>query len=54
LSDGAGHALRIAGLPDHHDDPFNRMIVAQALVEGLTLLTADRTLRQYDVELLAP
>ena len=48
----AAHALRVADLPDHHRDPFDRMIIAQALVEGAPLLTADRTLRAYGPELL--
>jgi PIN domain nuclease of toxin-antitoxin system len=52
LSISAAHALRVADLPDHHRDPFDRMIVAQALVEGTPLLTADKTLGRYGVELL--
>lgn len=35
------HALAIVGLPDHHRDPFDRILIAQALVEGMTLVTAD-------------
>ncbi len=54
LEISAAHALRIADLPAHHRDPFDRMIVAQALVEGAPLLTADRALGQYAVELLSP
>jgi PIN domain nuclease of toxin-antitoxin system len=53
LDISAAHALRIANLPGHHRDPFDRMIVAQALVEGAPLLTADRALRGYGVELMA-
>jgi PIN domain nuclease of toxin-antitoxin system len=52
LDISAAHALRIANLPDHHRDPFDRMIVAQALVEGVPLLTADRVMRRYGVEAL--
>src|SRR5207244_4210259 len=44
------HALRVGELPPHHRDPFDRMIVAQAQVEHLPILTADRTFDQYDVE----
>jgi PIN domain nuclease of toxin-antitoxin system len=51
LDISAAHALRIAELPAHHRDPFDRMIVAQALVEGVPLLTADRVLRRYGVEM---
>ena len=43
------HSLRVAELPLHHRDPFDRMLVAQAHCDGLTLLTADPLLRQYDV-----
>lgn len=46
------HAERIAGLPHHHRDPFDRMLVAQAQAEGLTLVTHDRLLEPYDVEIL--
>ena len=44
------HAMRAAGLPPHHRDPFDRMLVAQAQTEGLTLLSADRQLIAYDVD----
>ncbi len=46
------HALAVAELPDHHRDPFDRLLVAQARLDGLTLLTADRALGRYDVELV--
>ncbi len=45
------HALRVAGLPAHHRDPFDRLLIAQAQIEGLVLMTADRQLEPYDVEL---
>lgn len=45
------HALRVAELPAHHSDPFDRLLVAQAQVEGHTLLTADRELAKYDVSI---
>ena len=54
LEISADHALRVGDLPHHHRDPFDRMIVAQALVEGARLLTADRALDEYGVELLKP
>jgi len=41
------HAVRVARLPPHHDDPFDRALVAQALVEPLTLLTRDAGLAPY-------
>jgi PIN domain nuclease of toxin-antitoxin system len=46
------HAQLAPKLPPHHRDPFDRMLVAQANVEGLVLVSADRALRPYDVELL--
>ena len=46
------HAEHAAGLPRHHKDPFDRMLVAQARAEGLTLVTHDRLLEPYEVEIL--
>jgi PIN domain nuclease of toxin-antitoxin system len=43
------HAEIAGKLPLHHRDPFDRMLVAQAMVENLTLVTADRRLKDYDV-----
>lgn len=43
----AGHAARTATLPWHHRDPFDRLLVAQALTEPLHLMTADRQLVRY-------
>lgn len=42
------HALQVGALPHHHRDPFDRLLLAQALVEGLTFLTVDRQLAAYD------
>jgi len=41
------HAVAIEGLPPLHKDPFDRILVAQAMVEGIVLLTADTMLAQY-------
>ena len=46
------HVLHVALLPDHHRDPFDRILVAQAQLEGLTIVTADRALSAYDVPVL--
>jgi len=43
------HALRAGELPPHHRDPFDRLLIAQAQIEGLTVLTADRAFAKYDV-----
>lgn len=48
------HAVRAPQLPPHHRDPFDRMLVAQAQVESLTLVSADRALELYDVDILDP
>jgi len=46
------HALRVAALPAHHADPFDRLLVAQAQIERMTLMTADPGIPPYDVETL--
>ena len=45
------HTKVIESLPHHHGDPFDRMLIAQAQVEGLTLVTSDRHMRRYQVAL---
>ncbi len=47
------HGLIAGRLPSHHADPFDRMLVAQAQAEGLTLVTRDPVLQQYGVTTLA-
>lgn len=49
----ARHGIRAGGLPRHHDDPFARMLIAQAQAEDLTVVTHDRTLEKYEVRILA-
>jgi len=46
------HALRVADLPPHHSDPFDRLLVAQAQVERMTLMTADPQMVAYDLPIL--
>ncbi|TDE89479.1 type II toxin-antitoxin system VapC family toxin [Occultella glacieicola] len=46
------HALRAGELPDHHRDPFDRILVAQAQMLGTPLVTADRILQEYEVEII--
>jgi len=46
------HALAAGALPGHHSDPFDRMLIAQAKIESLTLMTRDVRLRDYDVQVL--
>jgi PIN domain nuclease of toxin-antitoxin system len=45
------HAFHAGQLPHHHRDPFDRMLVAQAQVESLALLSNDQQLNHYDVEI---
>jgi len=47
------HAVAAGGLPWHHRDPFDRMLVAQARLEGLTVMTEDRRIRAYSVDTVA-
>jgi len=42
------HALYAGALPRHHDDPFDRMLVAQALLEKLTIITRDKSIPAYN------
>jgi PIN domain nuclease of toxin-antitoxin system len=44
------HAFRVASLPPHHHDPFDRLLVAQAQMEELSVLTADRQFERYEVK----
>jgi PIN domain nuclease of toxin-antitoxin system len=44
------HALSVADLPSYHHDPFDRMLIAQARMERMTLMTADRIFGKYAVE----
>lgn len=48
----APHAVELLALPRPHGDPFDRMLIAQALAEGLTLVTEDAAIRRYEVALL--
>jgi PIN domain nuclease of toxin-antitoxin system len=44
-----GHAFAVGDLPEHHRDPFDRMLVAQSKVEGLTLVSRDSRLKKYKI-----
>lgn len=46
------HALRIGDLPDHHSDPFDRLLVAQAQELAIPIVTADHQLSAYSVDLV--
>ncbi|MFI8104137.1 type II toxin-antitoxin system VapC family toxin [Streptomyces sp. NPDC086023] len=47
------HGIRAAQLPFHHRDPFDRILIAQAQTEGLTLVTRDKHIPRYDVAVLS-
>ena len=46
------HALAVADLPEHHPDPFDRLLIAQAQIGALTIVTADAVFGDYDVRVL--
>jgi len=48
----ADHGLALANLPLHHRNPFDRLLISQARAEGLTLLSADARIADYDVALI--
>ena len=53
LSITVEHAAAASELPRHHDDPFDRMLVAQAASDGLTVVTRDARIARYDVPVLS-
>jgi PIN domain nuclease of toxin-antitoxin system len=46
------HATHLGDLPRHHNDPFDRILIAQAVMEGLTVVSGDPQLRRYPVKVL--
>ena len=52
LSINHSHALHVASLPPHHRDPFDRLLISQAQMEGLSIMTVDKQFRLYEVELI--
>jgi PIN domain nuclease of toxin-antitoxin system len=47
------HALKVTGLHEHHRDPVERLLIAQAQIEHLTIMTADKTFEAYDVAVVS-
>lgn len=47
------HAQQVGALPPHHTDPFDRMLVAQATIENLTLISRDRKMHLYEIQILS-
>ncbi len=52
LAISIAHGIAAGQLPRHHDDPFDRMLIAQAVEEGLTIVTRDKRFEDYGVALL--
>ena len=52
LSVELAHALRVAQLPDHHRDPFDRLLIAQSQLLDVAIVTTDQQLAAYDVDLI--
>jgi PIN domain nuclease of toxin-antitoxin system len=52
LSISQVHALKVYDLPGHHRDPFDRLLIAQAILEGMTILTADHIFSKYPVDVI--
>jgi PIN domain nuclease of toxin-antitoxin system len=46
------HVLQIASLPDHHRDPFDRLLIAQSQIEQIPILTVDHMIGQYPVKVI--
>jgi len=52
LSITADHANRVGDLPMHHRDPFDRMLIAQAMEENLTIVTHDKVFNSYEIQIM--
>ncbi len=52
LSIELDHALKVSSLPFHHKDPFDRLIIAQAIVDDISVISTDRNFLDYEVTLL--
>ena len=52
LAIDVSHAVEAADLPQHHKDPFDRLLIAQARLEEIVLLTSDQNVTRYDVTVL--
>jgi len=46
------HALAVSELPKHHEDPFDRLLIAQSIIEQLTLVTRDGRIVEYDIPII--
>jgi PIN domain nuclease of toxin-antitoxin system len=46
------HAVHVYGLPDYHEDPFDRLLIAQCQLESMPLISKDEDIQQYDLEVI--
>ena len=46
------HVLQLESLPHHHSDPFDRLLIAQAVAESLPILTGDKVFKEYGVKII--
>lgn len=54
LAIGHSHTAAVANLPDHHRDPFDRLLIAQARIEDVPIATADKIFGRYGIKVLTP
>lgn len=54
LEIAVSHTLRVSELPPHHRDPFDRLLVAQAQLERIPIMTSDAKVARYEVDCLDP
>lgn len=52
LSISIAHTKALATLPDHHHDPFDRLLIAQAITEDFTLITRDKVMKKYALSIV--
>ena len=52
LSINISHAVNIRDLPQHHKDPFDRMLISQSQIEDMPLITGDKLISKYKIELI--
>ncbi len=52
ITDWLAHVYNLAGVATHHKDPFDPMLISQAMVEDMTVVTADKRFSDYDVKIL--
>ena len=52
LSITMSHALQVSDLPDHHRDPFDRLLISQSQIENMPILSVDPLIKKYDVQVI--